>query len=48
VLTLATGIWLIVIGITQVVQAFQARKAANTARKTIDEVSNRISTALSD
>jgi uncharacterized membrane protein HdeD (DUF308 family) len=48
VLTLATGIWLVVIGITQVVQAFQTRKAANTARKTIDEVSNRISTALSD
>jgi len=48
VLTLAAGIWLIVIGITQVIQAFQARKAANTARQTIDEVSNRISTALSD
>ena len=48
VLTLATGIWLIVIGITQIIQAFQARKAAKTARKTIDEVSNRLSTALSD
>ena len=42
VLTLATGIWLIVIGITQIIQAFQTRKAANTARHTIDEVSNRL------
>jgi hypothetical protein len=48
VLTLATGIWLVIIGITQIIQAFQARKAANTARQTIDKVSNRLSTALSD
>jgi uncharacterized membrane protein HdeD (DUF308 family) len=48
VLTLAAGIGLIVIGITQVIQAVQTRKAANTARQTIDEVSNRLSTALSD
>ena len=48
VLTLAAGIWLVIIGITQVVQAFQARKVANTARQTVDEVSNQISTALSD
>jgi uncharacterized membrane protein HdeD (DUF308 family) len=48
VLTLVAGIWLIVIGSTQVIQAVQARKAGNTARQTIDEVSNRLSTALSD
>jgi len=48
VLTLATGIWLIIIGITQVIQAFQARKAANTVRQAVDEVSNRLTTALSD
>jgi uncharacterized membrane protein HdeD (DUF308 family) len=48
VLTLAAGIWLVVIGITQIIQAFQTRKAASTARETIDEVSNRLSTALSD
>ena len=48
VLTLATGIWLIIIGITQVIQAFQTRKAANTAHEALDEVSDRIKTALSD
>ena len=48
VLTLATGIWLIVIGIGQIIQAFQTRKAANTARQTVDDVSNRLTTALSD
>jgi len=48
VLTLATGIWLVIIGITQIIQAFQTRKAANTARHTVDEISNRLSTALSD
>ena len=42
VLTLATGICLVIIGITQIIQAFQTRKAANTAQKTIDEVSNRL------
>jgi len=48
VLTLATGIWLIVIGIGQAIQAIQARKAANTARHAIDDVSDRLTTALSD
>jgi uncharacterized membrane protein HdeD (DUF308 family) len=48
VLTLATGIWLIIIGITQVIQAFQTRKAANTVRQAVDEVSDRLTTALSD
>ena len=44
VLTLAAGIWLIVIGITKVIQAFQARKAANTARQTLDEMSEHLAT----
>jgi uncharacterized membrane protein HdeD (DUF308 family) len=48
VLTLATGIWLVLIGITQVVQAFQTRKAAKSAREAIDEVSSRIKTTLGD
>jgi len=48
VLTLVTGIWLIIIGITQIIQAFQTRKAAKTARQAIDEVSDRLTTALSD
>jgi uncharacterized membrane protein HdeD (DUF308 family) len=42
VLTLAAGIWLVIIGITQIIQAFQTHKAANTARQTIDDVSNRL------
>jgi uncharacterized membrane protein HdeD (DUF308 family) len=42
VLTLAAGIWLVIVGITQIIQAFQTRKAANTARHTIDDVSNRL------
>ena len=36
VLTLAAGVWLVIIGITKVVQAFQTRKDIRTARKTID------------
>jgi uncharacterized membrane protein HdeD (DUF308 family) len=44
VLTLATGIWLIIIGITQTIQAFQTRKAANTARHTIDEAARHATT----
>jgi uncharacterized membrane protein HdeD (DUF308 family) len=48
VLTLATGIWLIVIGIGQAIQAIQTRRAAKTARHAIDDVSGRLTTALSD
>ena len=48
VLTLAAGIWLVIIGVTQVIQAFQTRKAANTARQAIGDVSDRLTTALSD
>ena len=36
VLTLAAGIWLVIIGITQIIQAFQTRKDVKTARPTID------------
>jgi uncharacterized membrane protein HdeD (DUF308 family) len=36
VLTLAAGIWLVIIGISQIVQAVQSRKAANTTRELLD------------
>jgi uncharacterized membrane protein HdeD (DUF308 family) len=42
VLTLATGIWLVIIGITQIIQAFQTRKHAKTAPHTIDEISQHL------
>jgi uncharacterized membrane protein HdeD (DUF308 family) len=38
VLTLATGIWLVIIGITQIIQVFQTRKHAKTAQHTINEM----------
>ena len=44
VLTLAAGIWLTIIGITQIIQAFQTRKAANSARHTIDEAARHATT----
>jgi uncharacterized membrane protein HdeD (DUF308 family) len=44
VLTLAAGIWLIVIGITQIVQAFQTRKAANAAHRTLDGAARHMAT----
>jgi uncharacterized membrane protein HdeD (DUF308 family) len=44
VLTLAAGIWLIVIGITQMVQAFQTRKAANAAHRTLDDATRQMAT----
>jgi uncharacterized membrane protein HdeD (DUF308 family) len=44
VLTLAAGIWLIVIGITQMVQAFQTRKAANAAHRTLDDAARHMAT----
>jgi hypothetical protein len=39
---------LVIIGITHIIQAFQTRKAANTARQTVDDISNRMATTLSD
>jgi uncharacterized membrane protein HdeD (DUF308 family) len=44
VLTLAAGIWLIIIGITQIIQAMQTRNAANTARQTIDKAARHATT----
>jgi uncharacterized membrane protein HdeD (DUF308 family) len=44
VLTLAAGIWLVVIGITQMVQAFQTRKAANAAHRALDEAARQMAT----
>jgi hypothetical protein len=45
---LTTGIWLVIIGITQIVLALQTRKAANTAHDALEGISNRLTTALSD
>jgi uncharacterized membrane protein HdeD (DUF308 family) len=42
VLTLAVGIWLVIIGIVQIVHALQTRKHAKTAKHTVDEISNRL------
>jgi uncharacterized membrane protein HdeD (DUF308 family) len=42
VLTLVTGVWLVVIGVVQVVQAFQIRKDAKTVREAVDSVSDRL------
>jgi|tagenome__1003787_1003787.scaffolds.fasta_scaffold20939289_1 RNA polymerase sigma-70 factor (ECF subfamily) len=39
VLTLAAGVWLVIIGITQIIRAFQTRKHANTPHHTVDEMS---------
>ena len=44
VLTLAAGICLVIIGITQIVQALQTRKHANTAHQTLDEMSEHLAT----
>jgi uncharacterized membrane protein HdeD (DUF308 family) len=42
VLALVTGVWLVVIGAVQVVQAFQIRKDAKTVREAVDSVSDRL------
>jgi uncharacterized membrane protein HdeD (DUF308 family) len=42
VLTLVTGVWLVVMGVVQVVQAFQIRKDAKTVREAVDSVSDRL------
>jgi uncharacterized membrane protein HdeD (DUF308 family) len=41
VLALVTGIWLVVTGVVQIVQAFQIRKDAKTVREAVDSVSER-------
>ena len=43
VLTLAAGIWLAIIGITQIVQAFQTRKGANTTHQSLDAAARHMS-----
>jgi uncharacterized membrane protein HdeD (DUF308 family) len=42
VLVLVTGVWLVVIGVVQAVQAFQIRKDAKTVREAVDSVSERL------
>jgi uncharacterized membrane protein HdeD (DUF308 family) len=44
VLTLAAGIWLVVIGITQIVQAIQTRKAATAAHHAPDAAARQLAT----
>jgi len=45
VLTLVTGVWLVVMGVVRIVQAVQIRKDAKVARETIDSVSQRVEAA---
>ena len=42
VLTIVTGIWLVISGLVKVVQSFQIRKDAKAARQTVDSVSQRM------
>jgi uncharacterized membrane protein HdeD (DUF308 family) len=38
---LVLGVWLVVMGVAQIVQAFQIRKDAKTVRETVDSLSER-------
>jgi uncharacterized membrane protein HdeD (DUF308 family) len=38
VLALVAGVWLVVLGVVRIVQAFQIRADARTARETVDAV----------
>jgi uncharacterized membrane protein HdeD (DUF308 family) len=40
VLDIVSGVWLVMIGVMQIVQAFQIRKDAKTVRQTLDAVSD--------
>jgi uncharacterized membrane protein HdeD (DUF308 family) len=42
VLAVVTGVWLVVIGVVQIVQGFQIRKDAKTVREAVDSVSDRL------
>jgi uncharacterized membrane protein HdeD (DUF308 family) len=42
VLALVTGVWLVVMGVVQSIQAFQIRKDAKTVREAVDSVSERL------
>ena len=46
VLVLVTGVWLVVMGVVQIVQAFQIRKDAKTVREAVDSVSERFGTTM--
>jgi uncharacterized membrane protein HdeD (DUF308 family) len=39
VLDIVSGVWLVLIGVMQIVQAFQIRKDVKAARQTLDAVS---------
>jgi uncharacterized membrane protein HdeD (DUF308 family) len=42
VLTIVTGVWLVISGVVKVVQSIQVRRDAKAARQTIDSVSQRM------
>jgi uncharacterized membrane protein HdeD (DUF308 family) len=42
---LVTGVWLVVLGVVQIIQSFQIRKDARTVREAIDSVSERFTAA---
>jgi uncharacterized membrane protein HdeD (DUF308 family) len=42
VLTIVTGIWLVISGVVKVVQSFQIRRDAKAARHTVDSVTQRM------
>jgi uncharacterized membrane protein HdeD (DUF308 family) len=44
VLVLVAGVWLIVLGLVQIVQSFQIRKDARTLREAIESISERFTT----
>jgi uncharacterized membrane protein HdeD (DUF308 family) len=45
ILVLVTGVWLVVLGVVQIIQSFQIRKDARTVRQAIDSVSERFTAA---
>jgi uncharacterized membrane protein HdeD (DUF308 family) len=45
ILVLVTGVWLVVLGVVQIIQSFQIRKDARTVREAIDSVSERFTAA---
>jgi uncharacterized membrane protein HdeD (DUF308 family) len=40
VLTLTAGVWLVLIGITRVVQSFRTRREANAVRQSVEAVTD--------
>jgi uncharacterized membrane protein HdeD (DUF308 family) len=41
-LTLVAGVWLVVLGVVQVIQGIQIRKDAETVQEAVDSVSDRL------